>query len=183
MSNPNGKAYAGVVASTAFEAAATGAWVMAGELTTAKRRLVRASLTATVAGIGLGLFRLAPEGLDEPEDEDLEDDPDDEPLGDGLLGDRSLAPSEQNRPESARSASARANPFLGLVAGGIAIGIMIGSSMLQKRWLVALERAGHSAPHRALALRVAAVSFAGTLPARLMEVHERADASTPPGVQ
>jgi hypothetical protein len=151
MSNPTGRACAGALASTALEAGATGAWVAAGELSPWKRRLSRTGLTAVVAGIGFGLSRPAPNGsVETPEDEARDDETLDDPAG-----------------------PARRDPVLETVAAGIAIAVMIGSSMLRKRWLAGLDRAGHANPQRALAVRVAAVSFAGTLPARLMEAFSR----------
>jgi len=165
MSNPTARAYAGAVATTALEAAATGVWVMAGELPTGKRRLVRVGLAATMAGVGFRLSRLAP-------DDDKDDEDEDE---DGPLTDEPQAELAQEYPSPGETGPTRLNPGYTAAAGGIAIAIMIGSSVLRKRWLVGLDRSGHAHPHRVLALRVAALSFAGMLPARLIEVHEGID--------
>jgi hypothetical protein len=58
------------------------------------------------------------------------------------------------------------------VAIGVSVGWAVGRRQLEKRWLAALTRGGHPHPHRALALRMGLLSFAGTLPARLVKVHE-----------
>jgi len=131
---------------------------MAGELPPGKRRLARVGLTATIAAIGIGLSMLEPLP-EEPSPEDESMLTSDEPEADSID-----EPAEAEPPP--------VSPVVGTAAGSIAVAIMIGSSLLQKRWLARLARSGHAHPHRSLALRVAVISFAGTLPARLMEVHE-----------
>jgi hypothetical protein len=64
----------------------------------------------------------------------------------------------------------------GLLTGAsiaVGLGMIVGRRQVEKRWLAALTRAGHPLPHRALGVRMGLLSFAGTLPGRLVKVHER----------
>ena len=56
-------------------------------------------------------------------------------------------------------------------AAAVSTGMILGRRRLERRWLAGLERAGHPHPHRALAVRVGLLSFAGTLPGRLAKAH------------
>jgi hypothetical protein len=184
-STPDLRSYAGPVAAAAAEAALNGAWVAAGELPMPKRRLARVGLTAAVAALtGASTFLGMPSDerpeaaagdneFTEPDATDDMDDRDDRDDADGRDDDR---PDEPDDPTEAETSPFR--PLLDTTAGrialGISVGIMLSSSFLRKRWLAGLSRSGHPHPHRALALRVAAVSFAAALPARLIEAREPA---------
>ena len=67
------------------------------------------------------------------------------------------------------------NRKLAITAASMAVGLgmIAGRRAVEKRWLAALTRDGHPHPHRALAVRMGLLSFAGTLPGRLVKVHER----------
>jgi hypothetical protein len=180
-STPDLRSYAGPVAAAAAEAALNGAWVAAGELPMPKRRLARVGLTAAVAALtGASTFLGMPSderpeaaaGDNEFSEPDASDDRDDPDATD--RDDADDQPDEPDDPTEAESSPFR--PLLDTTAGriaiGISVGIMLSSSFLRKRWLAGLSRSGHPHPHRALALRVAAVSFAAALPARLIEARE-----------
>lgn len=158
----------------------TGLWVMAGELPAGKRRLARVVITAAVAAIEIrvnGMPRSP--SVDEltgrstgalTGESDQTGESDDESL---LLA---IAPEEarEGGPEqSSEAPSPRLNPLI-LVGGGVSAAVMISSTLLRNRWLERLARGGHVHPYRSLALRIALLSFIGTLPARLMEVQEKA---------
>ena len=88
------------------------------------------------------------------------------------IGDRG---SDEKEPAAERPTAADFDKRkLAATAAAIAVsvGVAVGRRQLEKRWLGALTRAGHPHPHRALALRMGLLSFAGTLPARLVKVHE-----------
>ncbi|MFI5932888.1 hypothetical protein [Actinoplanes sp. NPDC051494] len=53
------------------------------------------------------------------------------------------------------------------VVTAVGIGVMVGRKQVENRWLARLERDGHAYPHRALGVRMGALSFAGTLVTQL----------------
>jgi hypothetical protein len=176
MSVPAFGEYAKILAAAAGDAAISGAWVLAGELPPRKRRLARVGMTAMTAAIGAGLSA----GLEPPSDEDprpaMADAPSIDPeedeadeQADEQADDRVADPIEAQSPAL--------RPLFVIAASGIPVAIMIGSSFLQKRWLAGRTSSGHPHPHRSLAVRVAAVAFAGTLVPRLLEAW--APSSTP----
>jgi hypothetical protein len=136
--------YPRAVVTAALQGLLTGAWVAAGELPTRRRRLVR-------AGSVLSLSAIASIG-----DRDDSGKPEPEPTAE------QYAAWDVDRRKLAVTA----------VTLGASVGLAIGRRQLEKRWLAALARDGHPHPHRALALRMGLLSFAGTLPGRLVKVYE-----------
>jgi hypothetical protein len=134
--------YPRAVLTAALQGLLTGAWVAAGELPTRGRRLVR-------AGSVLSLSAAASIG-------DRGDPGEPEPTAE------QYAAWDVDRRKLAVTA----------VSLGVSVGLMAGRRRLEKRWLAALARDGHPHPYRALALRMGLLSFAGTLPGRLVEVYE-----------
>lgn len=134
--------YPRAVLAAATEGLLSGAWVAVGELPVRERRLVR-------AGSVLSLFAVASVSA---RGEPGEPEPTAEQYAAWDVDKRKLA----------------------FAAAGIAlsVGLMVGRRQLEQRWLAALARDGHPHPHRALALRIGLLTFAGTLPGRLVKVHE-----------
>ena len=130
--------YPRAVLSAALQGLLSGAWIAAGELPAAQRRLLRAGsvLVLSAAAFAVG--------------------------GDGDDGDQADQPRELGPARVAVSA--------GLV--GASVGAVIGRRRFERYWLAKLARDGHPHPHRVLAVRMGLVSFAGTLPGRLVKVHE-----------
>ena len=137
--------YPRAVLTAALQGLLTGAWVAAGELPARRRRLVRAGSVLSLSAVAAVGGRGDSGEPDEPE-------PTAEQYAAGGADKRKLA--------------------VAAAAVGISVGLVVGRRQLEKRWLAALTRAGHPHPHRALALRMGLLSFAGTLPGRLVEVRE-----------
>jgi hypothetical protein len=134
--------YPRAVLTAALQGLLTGAWVAAGELPAGKRRLVRAGSVLSLSAVA---------AIGEPDDADAPE-PSAEQYANWDVDKRKLAVTA--------------------VSLGVAVGFAVGRRRLEKRWLAALVRDGHPYPHRALALRMGLLSFAGTLPGRLVKVHE-----------
>jgi len=133
--------YARAVGASALQGLLTGIWIAAGELPPAKRRAGRAAAVVTLSAVA-----------------SIRDSafPDEEP--------------EEEQPQSPRPPDKRQLVALG-AAAVISTGMIVGRRRLERRWLAGLERAGHPHPYRALGLRVGLLSFAGTLPGRLVTAH------------
>lgn len=136
---------AGFVAESTAHAALTGAWTAAGELPAAKRRLARSAVIATVALVAVTTG-------DRPEARDVPPAPAEGP-GDAATG----APTG---PPPGR--------LVTTAALGLSAAVYLGSRRLEKRWLAGLVRSGHPHPHRALGVRLAALSLMTSLAARLL---------------
>jgi hypothetical protein len=132
--------YPRAVLAAALQGLLTGAWVAAGELPTARRRLARAGSVLSLSAVA-------------------------------SIGDRAEPEEPAAEPRRPREIDART---LAVTAAsiGISVGLIVGRRRLEQRWLGALTRAGHPYPYRALGLRMGLLSFAGTLPGKLVEVHE-----------
>jgi len=134
--------YARAVGASALQGLLTGIWVAAGELPPAKRRAGRAAAVVTLSAVASIRDWAFP-------DEEQEDEEQKEP--------------EQKAPRSPDKRQ--------LLAVGTAVvfstAMIVGRRRMERRWLAGLERAGHPHPHRALAVRMGLLSFAGTLPGRL----------------
>jgi len=137
--------YPRAVLAAALQGLLTGAWVAAGELPTRGRRLAR-------AGSVLSLSAVASVGARGDSGEPDETEPTAEQYAAWDVDKRKLA---------AAAASI-----------GLSAALVVGRRQLEKRWLAALARDGHPHPHRALALRMGLLTFAGTLPGRLVKVRE-----------
>lgn len=140
------------IGSVALQAVISGAWVAAGELPAAKRRLARAA--TMVSGTSVSLL-IAP--------------PQDRLVTWTREGGFEWMPGVDKDvdkvPQPARSNAAA------LVAMTVAAGIYVGGRVLEKRWLESLRRAGHPHPHRALGLRMGLLSVAGSLGARAVTAY------------
>lgn len=137
--------YPRAVLAAALQGLLSGAWVAAGELPVRERRLVRAGSVLSLSAVASVGARGESGEPDEPE-----------PTAE------QYAASDVDKRKLAFAAAAI----------GLSVGLMVGRRQLEKRWLAALARAGHPHPHRALALRMGLLTFAGTLPSRLVKVHE-----------
>lgn len=133
--------YARAVGASALQGLLTGIWVAAGELTPAKRRAGRAAAVVTLSAVAS--------------------------IRDWAFPDEEEKEKEQSTP---RTPDKRQLLVLG-AAAAISTGMVIGRRRLERRWLTGLERAGHPHPYRALGVRVGLLSFAGTLPGRLVKAH------------
>lgn len=146
------RAYTRAVGVATLQAAATGAWIAAGELPTTRRRLARAGLATAIAAQGI-----------------LEGS-----AGSGTAARR--APAERDpSPASPLAGTATGKPghrFAVVALVSLSVALTVGSRRLQRQWLARLARGGHPHPHRALGARLAALSFVGTLPAELLRAHE-----------
>jgi hypothetical protein len=135
--------YPRAVLSAALQGLLTGAWVAAGELPVWNRRLVRVGSVAAISALA-------------------------------SIGDKDEEAEEEE--ETAKERTAEFDKRKLAITGAslaIGIGMIAGRRQVEKRWLAALTRAGHVHPHRALGVRMGLLSFAGTLPGRLVKVHER----------
>jgi hypothetical protein len=144
MLNQGWQRYARVVAETGFESACTGAWVGVAGLPAGKRRLARAGIFAASLAVGAAAYR----------SERRQQAP--EPVLELELAVRELSPLQV---------------AVTATALGGSVALTLGSRVLQKRWVDRLVRQGHARPHRALGVRVAAIAFAASLPARLIDAH------------
>ena len=134
--------YARAVGASALQGLLTGIWVAAGELTPAKRRAGRAAAVVTLSAVASIRDWAFP-------DEERDEKP------------------EQTTP---RPPDKRQLLALG-AAAVVSTGMVLGRRRLEQRWLTGLQRAGHPHPYRALGVRVGLLSFAGTLPSRLVKAH------------
>jgi hypothetical protein len=154
--------YLRAAGSATLQGLLTGAWVAAGGLPPAKRRLARAGAVATLSALALigerddngeRLTRAALSRWSETTPTPASASADDEGQG-------------PPQPIPVRRLAVTA------AGAGVSVGMIVGRRRLEKRWLAALTRDGHPHPHRALALRMGVLSFAGTLPGRLIRAYE-----------
>lgn len=135
------------VAVAALQAALSGVWIAAAELTPVRRRLVRAG---SVAALGAITLAVSPKS----------DETDSKAIVVGAhprLVTEGIPPSEPNPAEftiDKRKAAVTAGAL------GLALATNVGRRRLQKRWLARLTSDGHPHPTRVLAVRMAAVEFA-----------------------
>lgn len=134
--------YPRAVVAAALQGLLTGAWVAAGELPTRQRRLARTGAVVTLSALA-------------------------------AFGERDEADGPERTAEQFAAWGADKRKLAVTAATiGLSVGFAIGRRQLEKRWLAALDRDGHRNPHRALAVRMGLISFAGTLPGRLVRVRE-----------
>ncbi|WP_212987044.1 hypothetical protein [Actinoplanes auranticolor] len=168
--------YLRTLADAGLDVASVGAWIAAAELPPARRRLARgavAAITATVAIPGIRAVRSAA-GADEPAVPGA---------GSGLpyvdVGIQLPAddPSEDD-PSRRRRAVLAGAVGVGVLTTAVAasVGVALAGRQLERRWLARLTRHGHPHPHRALALRMAGLYAALTVPSRLIVVRQGAKA-------
>lgn len=134
------------------QAALTGLWEVAAELSPARRRLARVGMVAGIAAGGAAFSRLRPAP---DENQDLTED------------------------EPAEATPPRLTPAMTAVGVGIGLAVTATSQLMRKHWLTGLARE-HAHPERALALRMAALAFAGTLSARLLDALSYEEGSPDP---
>lgn len=148
------------VAKAALQAVSGGLWIAAAELSPARRRLARlTTVTAMTAVVWAA----------SPKEESGRDD-------EIVLADRPFAVTDpppagaEQEPEfvfDKRKAIAAAGAI------GLSTAAFVGRRRLEKRWLARLTGDGHPHPTRALAVRMAAVEFAGYLVIQLAESRRR----------
>ncbi|WP_127504090.1 hypothetical protein [Actinoplanes solisilvae] len=132
--------YVRAVAVAALNATLSGVWIAAGELTPARRRLVRAGALAVSGVVVLDAYRRAEQTR---------------PATVVGVGENPRLVSEGiPRPPLDKRQAAKA---AGLA--GFALAVTVGRSRLRKRWLAQLTRDGHPHPTRVLAMRMAAFEF------------------------
>lgn len=134
----------------ALQAAHSGLWIAAGELSPARRRLARFGTFATVAAVAYAATPKPSEEL--------------------VVGQQPFLASEGS-PESGSEEPFDKRKAL-VTAGmiGLSAAMIVGRRSLEKKWLARLARKGHTRPRRALAVRMAAVEFTGLLAIQAAEM-------------
>jgi hypothetical protein len=166
--------YGRAVGLAALQAVFSSTWILARELSPAKRRLARASTFAAVTAVGYVLTPKPSKEATEEAEQDLELVVGAQPFlaSEGVPEDLEAEPPV---PFDKRKAA--------LAVGAVALSVaaVVGRRQLEKRWLARLTRNGHPRPTRALAVRMAGVEFAGQLAIQFAEVHkERGQAGGSP---
>lgn len=146
--------YPRAVAKAALQAAFSGVWIAAAELSPAKRRLARLGTVAAAAAITYAASPKEPGPADEI-----------------VLADRPFAvtdppPAAGEDEEAAAEPAFEVDKRTAIAAAGVlglSAAMIVGRRRLEKRWLAGLTSGGHPHPTRALAVRMAAVEFAGYL--------------------
>ncbi|MFC7533866.1 hypothetical protein [Actinoplanes sp. GCM10030250] len=148
----------------ALQAALSSTWILARELSPAKRRLARLGTVTAVAVVG---WVVAPsEASDESEGAGVELVVGARPM---LVAEGGPVVDPEAQPEKTfdkRKAAVTA------AALGLSVAAVIGRRQLEKRWLARLTRNGHPRPTRGLAVRMAAVEFTGQLALQLADMHK-----------
>jgi hypothetical protein len=151
------------VSETVVEAVAVGAWVAAGELRPARRRLARSGVVAGLVATAAPQLRGAAAQLRDTAEQVRDAVPE------------VAEPSDDLTPPDAPKRDARRLAVIG-VAVGLSAALALGQRRLEKRWLNSLIPKGYAHPHRALGVRMAALTLAGTLPGRLLEAQQKHEA-------
>lgn len=160
--------YKRAIAVAAMQAALSSAWIAARELSPVRRRLARLGTVAAVAAAG---YVTAPK-KPEPEPEELVVAAHPFPVSDP----QPVAGDEPEFTFDKRKAA------VGIALLGLSAAAIVGRRKLENRWLARLTRNGHPHPTRALAVRMAAVEFAGQFALQVAEAHRTAatrDLTTP----
>ncbi|MDR7277123.1 hypothetical protein [Catenuloplanes atrovinosus] len=176
-STPTGVAwrlYLRTLAEAGLDVASVGAWIAAGELRPARRRLARGALVAvTVAAAipGVRAIRADLQGAAEPV----------------IPGAHSGLPFVDagirvpaGEPAAGKASARRQVVLTGAAGLTTAVAISAGAAMavrrLERRWLERLTRQGHPHPHRALGVRMAALYSVVVVPSRLLAARKAAEA-------
>jgi hypothetical protein len=164
--------YLRVLAETGLDAASVGAWVAAAELSPARRRLARAALAAVAVAVAIpGVRRSRPAAVDTAE-------PATPGAGSGLpfvdVGIRLSADPPSEADTSRRRRAALRGAVVLTAAVAVSAGAAVAERELERRWLARLTRHGHPHPHRALGVRMAALSAVMLVPGRLLAVRQGA---------
>ena len=174
--------YPRAFAMAALQATLSGTWIVAGDLSPARRRLARAGAVAMVGAIGYAVSTPTPS-----------------PSPDGPVALRLVAPGSEHSlgiaaPDPTSGDPARADPASSagpassvdpdedsfdkrkavVAAGvmGLSVAAIAGRRVLEKRWRARLASAGYAHPTRALAVRMAGVEFAVQLALQLADMRK-----------
>jgi hypothetical protein len=174
---PNGVAwrlYLRALAEAGLDVGSVGAWVAAGELSPARRRLARGALVAVnvaVAIPGVRAIRADVAGAGEPVIPGARS---------GLpfvdAGIRIPAGEPAGGGTSAGRRAVQAGAVVLATGGAVSVGVAAAGRRLERRWLARLARHGHPHPHRALGVRMAALYAVVVVPSRLLAVRKAAEA-------
>jgi len=161
--------YLRALAETGIDVASVGAWIAAAELSPPRRRLARGALAAVTVAVAIpGVRRHLPASVDTAE-------PTTPGAGSGLpfvdVGIR--LPAD---PPSARRRAVLTGAAVLTTAVAASVGTAVAGRQLERRWLARLARHGHQHPHRALAVRMAALYAVMVVPGRLLAVRQSAGA-------
>jgi hypothetical protein len=158
-------AYVRAASSAAMQGVLTGVWVAAGGMSPGRRRAVRATavvgLSAAATLADWWFDRQAAEREAWATDDEIaerEDEAKPEPREDDGLEDEAPDPE---------AIGTRQLALLG-AAAAVSAAAIAGRRLWEKRWLQRLENSGHPHPHRALGVRLGAMSFAGSLATSLI---------------
>jgi hypothetical protein len=163
--------YLRALAEAGLDVTSVGAWVAAAELSPARRRLARAAMAAAIGAMAVPAFR----GITDEA----------EPPVPGARSGLPLVDAGIRLPEDPAepgTTSRRRTVVIGAVLTTVAaasVGATVASRKLERRWLARLTRNGHPHPHRALAVRMAAVYAVLVVPSRLLAVRQAAKAGDP----
>ncbi|MFC3737926.1 hypothetical protein [Paractinoplanes deccanensis] len=165
--------YLRALAGAGLDVASAGAWVAAGDLSPARRRLARGALAAIAAAGAIpevrawrstvaGTERAVPgarSGL---------------PFVDVGIELPAAELSEEEAAEGRRRAVLAGAVGVGVVitAVVVSVGAAAASREWERRWLARLTRHGHSHPHRALAVRMAGLYAVLAVPSRLLAARQ-----------
>ncbi|WP_229071004.1 hypothetical protein [Actinoplanes sp. DH11] len=152
--------YPRAVATAALQAALSSTWIVARELSPAKRRLARAGTVAAVLTAGY-LTAPSTEESDAEAEVDLVVGANPFPAAEGAV--RDDAPQV---PFDKRKA------LIGAGVVALSVAAIAGRRQLEKRWLARLTQNGHPHPTRALAVRIAGLEFAVQLALQLADVRK-----------
>jgi hypothetical protein len=169
--------YLRTLADAGLDVASVGAWIAAAELPPARRRLARGAVVAVMGAVAVPGIRAAwsaVAGADEPAVPGA---------GSGLpfvdVGIELPADEPSEDDGSTRRRAVRAGAVgVGVLTAGVAVsvGLTMAGRKVERRWLARLTRHGHPHPHRGLALRMAGLYAALTVPSRLIIVRQGGEA-------
>ena len=168
-----GRLYLRALAEAGFDVASVGAWIAAGELRPARRRLARGALVAVTVAVAIPGIRAIRADVQNAT----------EPAVPGAHSGLPFVDAGIRVPAgepSAGKASARRQAVLAGAAGlttvvAVSVGAAVAVHRLERRWLERLTRQGHPHPHRALGVRMAALYSAVVVPSRLLAVRKAAE--------
>ena len=178
ISIPSGAAwrpYLRTLAEAGLDVASVGAWIAADELPPPRRRLARGALAAVTVAVAVPGIRTALSSAAETAG------PSTPGAGSGLpFVDAGITlPADES--SEADGPTRRQVVLAGTVAAAVlttAVAVSVGATMagrrLEQRWLARLARHGHPYPHRALAVRMAALYAVMVVPARVFTVRAAA---------
>ncbi|MCO8277780.1 hypothetical protein M1L60_45135 [Actinoplanes sp. TRM 88003] len=167
-SHPNGvpwRPYLRALVEAGLDVASAAGWIAAAELPPARRRLARTALAAAIAATTIPGLRADRSAAVTPTDSPRL------PYVD--VGIRLPAAEPPDNDGSSRRRAVAVGTAL-TAAAAVTVGTTMASRYLERRWLARLTRNGHPHPHRALAIRVAALYALVAVPSRLLAVRSEA---------